>query len=417
MDGVDATPRADAAQKALDLLQKAVEHGFLDSHRLETDSAFELLRKDARFASLVTATTHPGTAPACQAPGEDRPGWCRRPVRSRLARDPELAVVWATRGWVHLRKGAWDQALADLEKAQQLQPSEPQRRYDLARGYSLRAATQPPTGEGKAARQQDASRALDALTQAIERGWKDWDKVRLDADLQMLHDQPRFVKLLEDGDRSVASRFLWGRASNHARQQQWEASQADYSRAVELDRDNVAAWHGLAAVLRQSGQSDAVRQLLTDLVRQFDKTSDAEAARQATWVLLLGGKAEDATVARALAEQASAKEPDHVFGQAVLGASLLRVGQTQEALARLQKIPLAKDQSVDVYAAPWIALAHHHLGKPEEASKALAQARTVTAAFLAWQRDSKNPDAQEWYWMNEVELFLREAEGVVGKKP
>ncbi len=197
--GAPAGAPQDVHDTALTALERAVTKGFADWRRLQTDAPFEPLRGQARFRDLVERSV-----PAFE--WADRAGRLERSEPAKavalaakaLDKDPRNMPALRARALAYARRRDFAGALADVEKARRLAPEEPLCWYDLARVLSLRAASQPLTAEGRAARGRDLQEALKALREAVERGWDDWGQLRREADLQPLQEQPAFKNLLKN---------------------------------------------------------------------------------------------------------------------------------------------------------------------------------------------------------------------------
>jgi tetratricopeptide (TPR) repeat protein len=95
---------------------------------------------------------------------------------------------------------ALDEAAKTAEALAAMSPSTPRNLYSAACGYGLcLGAIDVGTGqsdEGRAARQRYVDRDLALLRDAITAGYKDFDRMRKDADLAPLRDLPAFQELL-----------------------------------------------------------------------------------------------------------------------------------------------------------------------------------------------------------------------------
>jgi hypothetical protein len=102
-----------------------------------------------------------------------------------------------------------------------------------------------------------------------------------------------------------------------------------------------------------------------------------------------------------------------------LGVAQLRAGHYAEAIEQLETFDTARGNGSNAPSQLYRALAHHHLGHGEDASRLVADARAWLAEF---RRDPLHPswpltrrplfaDRLEW------RMLLREAEEVVGRAP
>jgi tetratricopeptide (TPR) repeat protein len=94
-----------------------------------------------------------------------------------------LFAAYANRGNSLKSNGEYDRAIADYNKAIELKHDIPNTIYNLACAYSL--ANKKPE-------------ACDSLQKAIDNGYRDWDKIKNDRELDHLRDSPCLKKLIED---------------------------------------------------------------------------------------------------------------------------------------------------------------------------------------------------------------------------
>ena len=84
--------------------------------------------------------------------------------------------------------------MSDLQTAIRLEPDDPATYFAVARVHALRAAAAPA---GAASRQAAVDQALDALEQAVGRGYTNWGMIKFHVALAPLRDQPRYKRLVE----------------------------------------------------------------------------------------------------------------------------------------------------------------------------------------------------------------------------
>jgi tetratricopeptide (TPR) repeat protein len=100
-----------------------------------------------------------------------------------IDRDPTYAAAYGNRGMAYmLQKKKYNKALDDLNSAIRLDPKDRNAFYNLAALRTLR---------------QEFDLAIDALDQALKRGFNNYESLRRDADLEGLRGQPEFRRLLE----------------------------------------------------------------------------------------------------------------------------------------------------------------------------------------------------------------------------
>ncbi|HRE83783.1 MAG TPA: hypothetical protein PLN52_22250 [Opitutaceae bacterium] len=101
---------------------------------------------------------------------------------SILRRDPQFTDVVELLGGLYTKQGRIADGLKMDRKLVKLQPNNPTAHYNLACSFAL------------SKRQNDALRSL---KQAVALGYKDYDWLSQDPDLEALQDHPEFKKLLE----------------------------------------------------------------------------------------------------------------------------------------------------------------------------------------------------------------------------
>jgi tetratricopeptide (TPR) repeat protein len=115
---------------------------------------------------------------------------------------PEDSEVWAWRGRVFAQLGRFDDAAADLAKAEKLAKG-PEPSFLVARMYSFAASAaaavkaQPVPASVSKYREAWLAQALACLRQAVAAGFKDAARLEQEKDLEALRGQPEFQKLLQ----------------------------------------------------------------------------------------------------------------------------------------------------------------------------------------------------------------------------
>jgi len=99
-----------------------------------------------------------------------------------IEKNPNYAEAYSNRAVAYMLQEKFNKAEEDLLKAKQLNPDNPNIRYNLVCLYSL-------TGK--------LDLALDELDAALEKGFNDYDALRKDPDLNNLRKHPEFRKILE----------------------------------------------------------------------------------------------------------------------------------------------------------------------------------------------------------------------------
>lgn len=96
-------------------------------------------------------------------------------------RVPRYEPVLEALGHLYTRVGCIQQGLQVDQELTALRPDQPLNWYNLACSYALLGR---------------AEDAMQALLEAVKRGYDDFEWMSQDKDLQALHQDPRFVKLL-----------------------------------------------------------------------------------------------------------------------------------------------------------------------------------------------------------------------------
>jgi tetratricopeptide (TPR) repeat protein len=206
-------------------------------------------------------------------------------------------------------------------------------------------------------------------------------------------------------DRDKERAELWlKRGQAEAGRRQWAKAAADLGKGIGLGRnrlgaDEPALWHQQAVALLAAGDKAGYRKLAGQMQKRFPRSSDRAAAR---WVArtcaLADGPNLKALVAQAEKAVKSAPEPAELRRLAVL---LYRSGEHEQAVKRMQELGRLPDQELGPRDALLLALAHHKLGRADEA-------RTWLSKALAGL-----PKSAPWHEREENELWRREAEGLI----
>jgi tetratricopeptide (TPR) repeat protein len=102
---------------------------------------------------------------------------------------PAYARAWGARGVVRARLGLRDDALADVQKALQLDPVSGRSQDQAACAYALTAANHPT----------DRDEAFRFLCQSLRKG-RSWDRLPDSTDLAPLRSDPRFAELVRTSE-------------------------------------------------------------------------------------------------------------------------------------------------------------------------------------------------------------------------
>jgi eukaryotic-like serine/threonine-protein kinase len=266
----------------------------------------------------------------------------------RVALDglPNDAEVWSWIGYVHRRRGSWDEALAAFDKAAQLNPRDANLFFNLG-GTTLLALH----------RYADAVRAFDnALSLAPDHhgaaAWKAWTYIRWQGQLDTL----RAVLNRMPGDAKPAG--LGTRAAQHVQLLHWER-QADSGLQV-LASARIGVFESSFFFLPGSLHAAWLHQLRGD-------RRAAGAAFDSARVLL-------DSVARTL--------PDDWRVRAARGLALAGLGHRDEALREAHSLEQSPTYRKDAFERPWIA---------EDRARVLAHAGESGAALDVIERLLEKP--------------------------
>ena len=99
-----------------------------------------------------------------------------------IALDPNLALAYNNRGAAYGNKGQHDRAMQDFNKVIVLNPNDDLAYYNLACYYSLHG---------------DELKSCDSLGKAVEKGFKDWEHIKKDSDLNKIRNADCYKKIME----------------------------------------------------------------------------------------------------------------------------------------------------------------------------------------------------------------------------
>jgi tetratricopeptide (TPR) repeat protein len=174
--------------EALDLLQQALEAGFDDPKLIRTDEDLEPIRSEPGFRELVVMADAlelraDGKSFLGMDRGRDREAWQRVAARYEeyAGAHPRLGRAWFNMGCAKLAAGDAAAATRAFEKSVALDYRRSTSLYDLACSYA------------RLGRKDDAFRAL---FESLDAGFDQPGTIADDEDLDSLHGDPRFQKVL-----------------------------------------------------------------------------------------------------------------------------------------------------------------------------------------------------------------------------
>ncbi len=326
-----------------------------------------------------------------------------------VAHEPEeLARVWAK-----LDKSSRDDfdPPAALVRAWQKHAGEECERRELWRGVVLHLSALLDGGGAPPDAHERRARAFAGLRQ-WERALADYNKAlegpgsvalwvgRADAAAAL----GRWEQAVTDYSKALdregrrADLFL-KRGAAEAERRQWAKAADDLGKAIRFGRNEPALWHQQAVALVAAGDKVGYGQLCERLKKRFARSADREAAR---WVARTCTLADGPNLGGLLlqAEKAVEKAPAAADLRR-LALLLYRSAENEQAAKRMLEASRQPGQELGPRDALLLALAHHKLGRLEEARKWLSQGV------------ARLPKEAPWHERQENDLWRREAEALI----
>jgi WD40 repeat protein/tetratricopeptide (TPR) repeat protein len=229
-------------------------------------------------------------------------------------------------------------------------------------------------------------------------------------------------------DRALAlqpadAQILMWRGDAAGERGEWRKALADFAWGAELSAAsanhhelNAELCHHQALLCLHLGDSAGYRKVCATLVGRFGTTTDRNVAGWVAWACALAPEAvADREVPVRLAEVVVKGQPS--AGSFLdLGAALYRAGKYEAAIQRLTEAVRADGGQGSVLDWLFLAMAHHRLGRADEARKWLAKA-------ARWLDDGKDrlPESRlfgqaiDWSDRLEFPILRREAEALLRK--
>ncbi len=261
-------------------------------------------------------------------------------------------------------------------------------------------------------RERAAKRLQEHLREVAQANEKQAWAARLDV-VRLLGKSERIVyQLLDPGSQVESADVLRVRGDFLASRGRWTEAGTNLTRALELDADNYATSHCLAALLVYT-DLDAYRAHCKKSAERFGNTTDPVCAeRIAKDCLILSSSGVDRAIAAKMAEtsiRAGSNHPWISWFRLVKGLSEYRQGRLASA-AEWAQTALSDEgdcpqRDVEAYAV--LAMALHQLEKPQAASAALVKALEIAKTKLP-QLDSGKLGGL-WTDVIFANLLLREA--------
>jgi eukaryotic-like serine/threonine-protein kinase len=228
------------------------------------------------------------------------------------------------------------------------------------------------------------------------------------------------AQALYDADpKSASSRGNLGNAL--ARFGRWDEALAAIGKAAELEPANERYAYYAATLHLRGGDDAGYRRDCRAMLERFQDTQAPEVAyRTAKTCVLLPDAVPDFDRVQKLADRAVTGTEKHRYYRwfvLLKGLAEYRADRPAEALKWLERFaPNADGVHTDATAFAVRAMAQHRLGQKEQARAALHSAQVIFAAKMP-DPGAGRPFDVGWYEWLHCQIFLREAEVILGKNP
>jgi tetratricopeptide (TPR) repeat protein len=202
------------------------------------------------------------------------------------------------------------------------------------------------------------------------------------------------------------------RGESFARSGRWDEAASAFDEAIASGATHVDARARRVLLFLARGHESAYSAACRQLLRMFDATKAApRTVNDLAWSCALGaGAIEDYAPLIRLAESAVAIRPAPNRLN-TLGALLYRAGRFEEAIRQLERSVEAHGAGGTDHDALFLAMAHHRLGRREEARRWLRRG-TSPAPVALYKPDAS--DDSSWTLRLELEILRREAAATLG---
>lgn len=295
---------------------------------------------------------------------------------------------------LRLNQQDWDGVIEDLSVVVEADPDDISSRLMLAEAY-LR------TGQNDAAIEQadEVTRREPHNATAYGRRGRAWIGIG---------DQGKgaeaFEKALEQIDEALRQdpQFFWMRSARgeaHARLGHWAEAAADFQAFCELGPDALDVWRKTAVLNLMAGDVESYREFCGSLLSRWEEL-DEGMRHTLSHFCLLGPDAVNDVVVDWISEHAE-QQPNSPYWNQFYRGALVRTGEYQQAIDHF--MAQGQIEGLDFQDKIWLAMAYHHLGQAEEATKWLDEAATE---FAATQR-------AYWYDRLQQEVLVNEAVSLI----
>jgi tetratricopeptide (TPR) repeat protein len=187
----------------------------------------------------------------------------------------------------------------------------------------------------------------------------------------------------------------------------WDRAVADFDKAVELIPNDIDLRWRQALALLASNQTKSYRSACKEILPRFRQTTNASIASFVAWTAVLApDTVDDLDPYLQLVKGAVASNPQNYVYAYTFGAALYRGGKFREAARQLAEANKLHDKGGTAYDCLFLAMAHHRLGRADEATTCLNK---------GVQRIDHRLQAKSVSWVQRLEfqLLRREAEALI----
>jgi WD40 repeat protein len=194
----------------------------------------------------------------------------------------------------------------------------------------------------------------------------------------------------------------------YAQQNQWDRAAADFSKAIERNRDDSMAWYWYLHMRLQANDIAGYRRGCAEMLTHLDDSVRGWDANTLAWLsALVPGAVSDYSRLVPLAQKASSSSKSWQTLD-TLGAVLYRAGRFKEAATHLEEAIKLHGKGGAVGTWLFLAMVRQRLGEKEAA-------RTTLTKAVADFEKALPGDPASWDKRVELQLLRREAETLLGK--